>query len=175
MGKSLIRLILVVAALLLPLPKEVHAQSRRAMSQGRKPPPRPEKALRSAKQTPIEQFKRMTPVERQQELAKLPVDRRDKLQRQLEHYDQMTPAQKERLDWFNQLPPGRQKDFRNAFERFKSQPQDRRQAMRQELQHLKNLPEEDRQSRLASPDFHSRYSKDEQHILTDMAGSLQPE
>ena len=175
MRTSWIRLILVVVVLLLPLPKEAYAQSRRAMSQGRKPPARPEKALRSAKQTPIEQFKKMTPVERQQELAKLPVDRRDKLQHQLEHYDQLTPAQKERLDWFNQLPPGHQKDFRNAFERFKAQPQDRRQAMRQELQHLKNLSAEDRQSRLASPDFHGRYSKDEQHILTDMAGSLHPE
>ena len=122
MRKPITSLILVVAALLLPLPKESQAQSRRAMSQGRKPPPRPEKALKSAKQTPIEQFRKMTPVERQQELAKLPAGRRDKLQRQLEHYDQLTPAQKERLDWFNQLPVDRQKDFRNAFERFKAQP-----------------------------------------------------
>ena len=168
-------LILVVVALLLPLPQEAQAQSRRGMSQGRKPPPRPEKASRPARQTPIEQFKKMGSAERQQELSRLPPDRRDKLQRQLDHYDRLTPAQRERLDWFNQLPPERQNDFRNAFQRFKAQPQGRQQALRQELQHLKDVPEEDRKARLASPDFHTRYSKEEQQILADMAGSLQPE
>ena len=174
MHKPWIILVLAVSAITIwPLP-EARAQSRRGMSMGRKPPVRPEKAART-KQTPIERFQKMPPVERQQELAKLPADRRDKLERQLQHYDQLTPVQKERLDWFNQLPPERQTQFRKAFQKFQAEPQDRRQAMRKELQKLKNLPEDERKARLASPDFQTRYSKNEQGLLADMAGPLPPE
>ena len=76
-----------------PSPKPAHQP---------KPPKTPpqEKANGEHNAAPLEQFQKMSPSERERELAKLPADRREKLQRQLERYDQLTPSQKEQLDWF---------------------------------------------------------------------------
>jgi hypothetical protein len=114
----------------------------------------------------------MKPEERDQELSKLPAERRAKLQKQLEHYDQLTPAQRDQLDRFQHLPPERQNAIRKAFQKFQNQPQDRQQAMRDELSSLRSLSEPERVSRVKSQDFRSRFNKHEQEILSDMAAAL---
>lgn len=143
-------------------------QSRRAMSMGHRPPPRPEKPQKDTAGE-LQKFSKMTPAERQQHLAKLPADRKEKLEAQLKKYESMTPAQKARLDSFNQLSPAQRSEFRTSFQRLQDQPADRRRAMREELNQLYTLPSDARKNRLNSPEFRSRYSPEEREIISKMA------
>lgn len=160
----------------------VFAQGRRAMGAHTKPV-RPEKPQRKPKESkeqkvagetaaPLAEFQRMAPRERERQLAALPPDRREKLQRQLQNYDSLSPAQREQLDWFNHLPPERQNSFRKAFKNFQSEAPERQQAMREELARLRVMSDADRTSRLASPEFQKQYKKNEQQILAEMADAL---
>ncbi len=169
--------VVLLAGLCLSPASSVFAQGRRSMGLGHKKPVRPEKAQRAPKPptqhtAPLEQFQRMSPQEREQELAKLPADRREKMQRQLEHYDQLTPAQREKLDWFNHLAPDRKDAFRKAFQKFQAQPPERQQALREELRNLRSMSESERNARIESPDFRGRFNENEQHILSEMAVTL---
>lgn len=150
------------------------AQTRRGGTVGRGRVPHSESAPRSKsdEQAALERFQQMSPEERTEALAKLPKDRRQKLQKQLERYDQLSPAQREQLNQFNHLPPERQNAFRKAFQKYQKSPPERQQVMRDELTRLRSMAEEDRAARLASPDFKSRYSKGEQQILSDLAVAL---
>jgi hypothetical protein len=148
------------------------------MGMGRHPAPRPERTIKAPKatKTPLDEFQRMSPEERQKALDKLPPDRAEKLRKQLKEYSQLTPEQqaiaKEQLEMFRNLPPERQDAVRRVFNRFSQQPADHQQAMRQELNQLHGMPEADRQARLASPETKSRFSKDEHKMLQEMSGLL---
>lgn len=155
------------------------AQGRRGMGAHTRPV-RPEKPQRQPKQpknapehfAPLEQFKNMTPEQRERELEKLPPDRREKLQRQLQTYDNLSPAQREQVDWFTHLPPERQNSVRKAFKSFQNSSPERQQAMREELTRLRAMPEADRNARISSPEFRQQYRNNEQQILAGMAGAL---
>lgn len=112
----------------------------------------------------------MSPEQRQKALGRLPPDKREKVQRQLQRYDQLTPRQREQLEWFNHLPPERQNSFRQAFARFQGQPPERQQLMREELNRLRAMPDEERKARLASPEYRTRYRNNEQEILSELSG-----
>src|SRR5450759_79028 len=100
------------------------AQGRRGMGMGRHPAPRPERTIKAPKatKTPLDEFQRMSPEERQKALDKLPPDRAEKLRKQLKEYSQLTPEQqaiaKEQLEMFRNLPPERQDAVRRVFNRF---------------------------------------------------------
>lgn len=154
-------------------------QGRRGISMGRNPATaRPERLPKTPKstRTPLDEFQRMSPQERQKALDKLPADRAEKLRKQLQEYSKLTPEQqavaKEQLQMFHNLPPERQQAMRKVFNQFLRQPSDRQQAMRQELNQLRDMPEADRQARLASPDLKSRFSKNEHKMLEEMSGLL---
>lgn len=117
----------------------------------------------------------MTPEQRENALASLPPERREKLQKQLKVYDQLTPAQRSQLDWFNHLSPDRQEAFRKAYKQFVKEPPERQQTMREEISHLTTMPQAERQARLASPEVRSRFNKNEQHILGQMSEALPQE
>lgn len=129
-----------------------------------------------AGQTPIDQFQRMSPEERQKVLAQLPPDRAEKLRKQLKEYSQLTPEQqavaKEQLEMFRQLPPERQEAMRKTFNKFSQQPPDRQEAIRQELNQLRGMTEADRQARLASPEVKRRFNKNERQMIGNMSGIL---
>lgn len=169
--------VVLLAGLFLIPAAPAFGQGRRAMGLGHKKPARPDKPQRAQKPptqhtAPLEQFQSMSPQQREQELAKLPADRRDKMQRQLQHYDQLTPAQREKLDWFNHLAPDRKDAFRKAFQKFQGQPPERQQAMREELRNLRTMSESERGTRIESPDFRGKFNENEKHILSEMAGTL---
>src|SRR5438105_6592168 len=77
------------------------AQGRRGMGMGRRPPTRTERPIKppkaeqapKAEKTPLDEFQRMSPEERQKALEKLPPDRAEKLRKQLKEYSQLTPEQ----------------------------------------------------------------------------------
>lgn len=155
------------------------AQGRRGMGAHTKPV-RPEKPQRQPKElkmppqhsAPLEQFKNMSRQERERQLAQLPADRREKLQRQLQTYDNLGPAQREQVDWFTHLPPERQNSFRKAFKNFQNESPERQQAMREELTRLRSMSETDRSARISSGEFRHQYRKNEQQILAEMADAL---
>lgn len=126
-------------------------------------------------EAPLEVFQRMTLQERERAMAALPPERRKKLQKQLDAYDRLTPAQKNQLDWFNHLPPDRQESFRKVYKKFVSEPPERQQLMRDEMSRLNALPQQERKARLASPELRSRFNKNEHQILSQMAEALPPE
>ncbi|MGI8741481.1 MAG: DUF3106 domain-containing protein [Bryobacteraceae bacterium] len=145
------------------------------------PPPRVPKPAKAPKtpaadHTPIDQFERMSPEERQKALAKLPPERAEKLQKQLKEYSQLTPEQqaaaREQLEMFRHLPPERQEALRKAFNKFSHAPADRQQSMRQELNQLRAMSPPDRRERMNAPEFKSRFNRNEQKMLSEMSNLL---
>lgn len=148
---------------------------RRAGMQHR--PARPERPVKPSK-TPIDEFERMTPEERQRALDRLPPQQRKQLQERLQKFNQLPPEQQQNLrnmyTRLNQLPPEQQGKVREAINKFSQEPPGRQQAMREELRNLATLPQEDRQSRLSSPEFKSKFSGKEQQIVRQMSDLLPP-
>ncbi len=133
---------------------------------------RAERPAASPHDAALEDFESMPPEQRERELAKLPPDRSAKLRRQLQYYDQLTPAQKQQFNWFNHLPPERQEAFRKAFRKFQAEPAARQQSMREEMGRLRSMSAAERKARLSSPEFQSQFTKNERQILGQMSDAL---
>ena len=145
-----------------PKPSKPHAEK----------PPKPPKNVK----TPIDEFMRMSPEERQKALNRLPPEQRRRLQERLEKFNQLPAGQQQTLrimyDRLNQLPPERQQVVRKSLNQFSQQPPDRRQTMRQELQSMAPLGAQDREARMASPEFREKFSEKERGIIRDMSDLL---
>ena len=126
--------------------------------------------------TPVDEFERMSPEQQEKALAKLPPERRKKVEAQLAKLRSLPPEQRAALrQTYNRLsefPPERQQQLRKALQKFGSQPADRQEAIRQELRQLSGLSAEDRAVRLKSPEFRSTFNHGEQQIVRDMADLL---
>ena len=153
------------------------AQGRR-MGMGKHSTSRPQKAGKVA-ETPLEQFERMSPKEQQKALAKLPPERRRRMEGRLQTLRSLPPEQRSNLmaqyGRFSELSPERQEAVRNAWKEFGTQPPDRKQAMREELRSLGDIPAAERQTRLNNPEVRGKFSPQEQQILKDMSDVLPPE
>jgi hypothetical protein len=114
----------------------------------------------------------MTPEQRERAMAELPPERRKKLLQQLKIYDQLTAAQKSRLEWFTHLAPDRQEALRKVYKKFVNEPPERQLLIRDEMSRLSALPSPQRQERLASPEVRERFNKSEQQILSQMSDAL---
>jgi len=151
------------------------AQSRRGGVNRR--PARPEKPSKAVK-TPIDEFERMSPEERQKALQRLPPPQRKQLEERLKKFNQLPAEQQQTLknmySRLNQLPPERQEVVRKSINKFSQEPADRQQSMREELRSMSAMPDEERQARLASPEFRSKFNGKEQEIVRDMADLLPP-
>ncbi len=145
------------------------------VAQARQGGPKASKSLKNVK-TPIDEFMRMSPQERQQALNRLPPEQRRRLQERLERFNQLPAAQQQTLrnmyHRLNQLPVERQEVVRRSLNQFSQQSPDRRQAMRQELRSMAPLEAGDREARMASPEFREKFSEQEQGIVRDMSGLL---
>jgi hypothetical protein len=128
-----------------------------------KPPPQPKPAqskgnwARPAAPDPVEElkeFQKMSPEQRQKELANLPPARRARIEQQMERLDKMTPEQRERM--------------LNRLETMQRLSPDRRKAVNDEIQDLRGSPTPfDRMSRLSSEEFSREYSLEEQKVIRD--------
>jgi hypothetical protein len=107
---------------------------RRSGSNPKVPPPDPVQQLR--------QFQALSPEQRETELAKLPLKRRENLEKQLARFDAMTPVQRERaihkLELMQTLTPERKQAVNDAIkglhERYDQLPsRERRQALARDL------------------------------------------
>jgi hypothetical protein len=107
----------------------------------------------------LDQFAKMSPKEREKELAKLPPQRRAAFEQRLARYEQMTPADQEK--------------FKLNLETMESLPKDRQNAVRQEIQRIGALPFEQRKRILSSEEFRQTFSPDEQRLVRDRFPGVQ--
>jgi hypothetical protein len=124
----------------------------------------------------IDRWNRMSPEERERELAKLPPARARLIRQRIRRYNQMNPdeqqALRERYQTFSQLPPGKQQVIRERLREFRLLPVARRPIVHGEVEQLRLLPEAERQAFLKSEDFRSKYSPQEQQIIRDLSTYL---
>jgi hypothetical protein len=111
----------------------------------RRPPALPGPALQRLSQ--------MTPEQRQKALARLPPERRARIEEQLNKLEQLPPDQRARLV--------------ERYEVFQGLPRDRQAAVRSELQALRRLPTPQLRERLNSPEFQQNFSPEEQRLLRE--------
>lgn len=121
----------------------------------------------------LERLSKMPPAQRERVMSRLPEERRQRLQRQLEQYNNMTPDQRERLhrqvEAFQQLPPERQDAARKAFRRYNNLPPARQDMVRDELQTLRGMSPEERRARMDSDEFRGKFKRHEQKVLEELA------
>lgn len=104
----------------------------------------------------LERFQKMSPQDRQKALAKLPPDRRARMEKQLSRYENLTPAQQAQVN--------------RRLQKFQSLPPQRQNAVRQELQHLRAMPPAQRRAVLNSDQESRRFSPDELQLLRESSG-----
>jgi len=130
------------------------------------------------RRTIVDKWSRMSPEERQKALAGLPPERRKKVEEQLDGYKNLSPAEKRdlrsRYAWFDQLPPAKQNQVRRVYQGFNNLPQERRATVRSEFENLRSMPEAERNARLNSDEFRSKYNANEQNLLRNFSGLMNP-
>ena len=139
----------------------------------------PEPDKQSAQQlleNSIDRWNRMSPEERERELAKLPPARARLIRQRIRRYNQMNPGEqqalRERYQTFSQLPPERQQVVRERLQEFRQLPVARRPIVHAEVEQIRLLTDAQRQARLNSDEFRGRYSPQEQQIIRDLSTYL---
>jgi len=151
-----------------------------AAGQTAPPAPADESAAGQPQQTgnPIDRWNRMSPEERERQLAKLPPERARLIRERLRQYNQLPPEEKEALrenyERFSQLPPEKQEVVRRRMREFRELPQARRLAIRHEIEALRALPESERRARMNSEAFRTQFSPPEQQIIRDVTENVAP-
>jgi hypothetical protein len=124
----------------------------------------------------IDRWNRMSPEERERELAKLPPARARLIRQRIRRYNQMGPGEqqmlRERYQEFSQLAPDTQQIVRGSLRSFRQLPPDRQVAVHRAVVEIRTLPEPQRQARLNSEEFRNRFSPPEQQIIRDLSTYL---
>lgn len=121
----------------------------------------------------LDQFRKMSPEQRQKAMENLPPERRRAIQERMEKYNQLPPEERERLEGrvqdFRQWSPERQQMARRVIQRVNQVPPERRHMIREEFQSWHDLSNGDVRARMNSDEFRNKYSAQEQDILREMA------
>jgi hypothetical protein len=132
----------------------------------------PDKSAQQLVDNSIDRWNRMSPEERERELAKLPPARARLIRQRIQRYNQMNPDEQQalrgRYQTFSQLPPDRQQIVRDRLREFRQLPVARRPVVHAEIEQLRLLQEAQRQARLNGDEFRARYSPQEQQIIRDL-------
>lgn len=125
---------------------------------------------------PVQRLAHLTPEERERILEQLPPDRQAQVRKQLEKFDQLPQAQKDRLARQAQslaaLPPEKQRLINQGIVAINHLPEERKPEVAKELRSLLTMAPEDRATVLASDKFKQRYSPQEQKILSDLSNNI---
>lgn len=131
---------------------------------------------RQAQTNPIDRWNRMSPEERERELAKLPPARARQVRQRIRRFNQMQPeeqqALRERYQTFSQLPPEKQQIVRDRLGEFRQLPLARRPVVHREVERLRQLPEAQRQAAMNGDEFRGHFSPREQQIIRDLTTYL---
>jgi hypothetical protein len=129
---------------------------------------------------PVQRFLQMTPEEQERFMEKANPQQQERLREAIERYKALSPAQR---DWLfrqyqilNSLPPAKQALISREIAYFNNKlPDERRGTVGEELVKLHRMTEGDRAARLASEDFKTKYSPEEQELLSNLAENLPAE
>jgi len=145
-------------------------------AQVRRAEPRAGKPAKNS--TPIDEFMRMPPVERQKALNRLPPDKRRRIEDRLKRFNALpSDRQQELKSMYNrltQLSAPQQQAVRRSLNQFSQQPADRKQAIRRELWSIAPLSAGEREARFAGAEFRENFNDKEQAIVRDMSQLLPP-
>jgi hypothetical protein len=126
----------------------------------------------------IERWAQMSPEQRNKALAKLPPERRQRIEQLLNQYQNLSPEERQQLrfrsEMFNQLPPEKQDIARRMFRQFNLLPPERQALVREEFQSLHAMSEPDRRARVQSDDFRGKFDPREQQFLRQFSRLLSP-
>jgi hypothetical protein len=118
----------------------------------------------------------MTPDQRERALEKFPPQRQSQIRQRLAKLDSLPPQQQQRLiQQYHELvglPADKQLLVRAQIQAFNRVPDARKQVVGPELQRLRRMPEERREARLASEEFHNRFTPAEQKMIEDVSRYL---
>jgi len=121
---------------------------------------------------PIDRWNRMTPEQRERELAKLPPARARLIRQRIWRYNHMRPeerqALRERYQTFAQLPPEKQQLVRQRLREYRELPAARQSLVHREVAQLRALPDAQRQARMNGDEFVGRFSPQERQIIRDL-------
>jgi hypothetical protein len=124
----------------------------------------------------IDRWNRMSPEERERELAKLPPARARMIRQRIRRYNQMNPDEqqvlRERYQTFSQLPPDKRQIVRQRMHEFQQLPGPRQQIVHTEVEQFRLLSEPQRQARMSSEEFRGQFSAREQQIIRDLSTYL---
>jgi len=124
----------------------------------------------------IDRWNRMSPEERERELAKLPPARARLIRQRIRRYNQMSPEQqqalRERYQEFSSLPPDKQQTVRGSLGEFRKLSTDRKVAVHRAVMEMRTLSEPQRQARMNSEEFRNSFSPVEQQIIRDLSTYL---
>jgi hypothetical protein len=117
---------------------------------------------------------RMSPVEREHALEKLPTEQaRENARKSLAWFDSLPKEQQEfqlrRLERFASLTPERRAEVRQLVVAANQLPPPRRAAVGRELALLQQMTDQEREATLRRPVFQARFSPDELRIITGLA------
>lgn len=122
---------------------------------------------------PLEKLRKMPPAQREKLFSKLPPDRQEALRKRLEFYESLTPQQRlwlnEQYKLFRQLPPERQEEMRRLYRRFSAVAEERKPILQREFLLLRRLNEVDRKKYMDSKAFRTKFTPQEQRLLSEMA------
>jgi hypothetical protein len=124
----------------------------------------------------IDRWNRMSPEERERELAKLPPDRARMIRQRIWQYNHLRPeeqrALRERYRAFSQLPPEKQQLVRDRLREFSQMPATRQSEVHDEIRRLRMLSPAQRQARIDGDEFRGRFSPPEQQIIKALSTYL---
>lgn len=128
--------------------------------------------------SPAARLYRASPEERDRALEKLPPKMADQIRKQLDIFDKMPKPQQEvmirRAERFAALTPEQKGMFVEQMRALGQLEPERRREIGIALRRLQPLGDDDRRKWIASDAFKSRFSADEQKIITDLAEVMIP-
>ena len=119
-----------------------------------------------------------TPEQRQKALENLSPQQQERIRRQLAWFDALPKPQQQlqiqRLHRFAALTPDQRMAVRRQIQAFNQLPPERKAMVRRVWQALESLPPRKRAARLSSEAFKTRFTPEEQQIVTGLADAWLP-
>ena len=145
-----------------PMPNRVPAKQPKRAEKLDKAGGAPRRPGPAAGQHPLDYWSSLSPEERQIQLAKLPPERAQQLEKGVDRWSKMTPQQKEVA---RSMTPEKRKIMTAHREWLLQQPEERQKAIRKQTQMLQQMSPEARLAELDSQTFKNRFDPAErEHI-----------
>ena len=128
--------------------------------------------------SPAARLYRATPEERDRALEKLPRKLEEQLRAQLQRFDALPKPQQEimirRAERYAALSQEQRDVIRQRLSALRNLPPERRAAVGRTLRRLQPMSEEERLQTVASEEFKSRFSTEDQQIIADLSEVMIP-